>query len=71
MKKSIGQVVEQAINGASRIWLEEVVAHGIHNITNDYNGENYEEYEAYSDEFRRQAEDALEKMRRHEDEWGL
>lgn len=67
MEKGIEQVVAQAIAGASRIWLEEVVAHGIHNITNNYNGENDAEYEAYSEEFRSQAEEALAKMRRDED----
>ena len=63
MEKSIEQVVAQAIAGASRIWLEEVVAHGIHNITNDYNGDSEEEYAAHSDEFERQAGAALAKMR--------
>lgn len=62
MTKTIAQVVAEALEGHSQMYLEEVAAHGIHNITNDYNGDSDEEYEAYSDEFERQAKEALAKI---------
>lgn len=59
MTKTIAKVVAEALEGQSQTFLEEVAAHGIHNITNDYDGDSEEQYEAYSDEFERQANEAL------------
>lgn len=68
MTKTIAQVVAEALEGQSQTFLEEVAAHGIHNITNDYNGDSEEEYEAYSNEFERQAKEALAKIEAQRDE---
>ena len=62
MTKTIEQVVADALAGQSQMYLEDVAAHGIHNITNDYQGDSDEEYEAYSNEFERQAKEALAKI---------
>lgn len=55
MTKTIAQIVTTSLDDAGQDYLEDIVAHGIHNITNSYNGDSDEEYAAYSDEFNRQA----------------
>lgn len=58
--KNIEMIVTAHLNGASIGYLEEIVAHGVHNITNDFHGDNADEYEAFANEFRDQAKIALE-----------
>lgn len=67
MSTSIEQTVAAALQGASRAYLEDVAAHGIHNVTNDYNGDSDEDYQAYSDEFERQSKAALDAIIRAEE----
>lgn len=60
--KNIEMIVTDHLNGATTIgYLEEIVNHGIHNLTNDFHGDSDDEYEAFANEFRAQAQVALEK----------
>ena len=53
--KNIKEIVANALNDASEMYLHDIVDHGIHNLTNDFHGDNDEEYESFQNEFARQA----------------
>lgn len=56
---SIKVIVQEALSSASVLYLEQVIAHGIHNITNDYHGQSEDDYNDFYEEFKRQAQDLL------------
>ena len=53
--KNIKEIVANALNDSSELYLHDILDHGIHNLTNDFHGDNDEEYESFQNEFARQA----------------
>lgn len=58
----ISKIVANELQGVSRLYLQDIVWHGIHCLTNDFNGGSDDDYQRFSDEFELQAKALLEEI---------